>query len=91
MHQLQGLGDEFDIDQSARRIFQIPAIAAGILRRHLLAHVARIGEDLGGVAALAVRRRRISAFDPRRASSGGPATSRARVSAICSQVQLSLA
>ena len=45
--QLQRLGEEFQIDQPARRKFQIPAVLARKLGGELAAHVARIGEQLG--------------------------------------------
>jgi hypothetical protein len=83
MDQLQGLSEEFDIDQSTGRIFQIPAIAPGILRGDLFPHIARVGQDKRAVA--------------RRGQTGGdfgfsgPATTLARVNARCSQVQLSRA
>ena len=43
MDQLPGLGHELDVDQRARRIFEVPDIAAGILRGDFLSHLARVG------------------------------------------------
>ena len=43
--QLQRLGRKLDVDHAAAGIFQIPCIAAGKLRRQLLAHLACIPEQ----------------------------------------------
>ncbi len=60
--QLKRLCREFDIDEAAGCIFQVPSAFAGELRGHLLPHLARIGEDLG-VVGFRDQRRADHGFD----------------------------
>ena len=88
MHELQILRDEFEVDQPARGIFEIPPVALALLLGDRLPHLDDIGGDSAGVA-LRHSTSRITA-STRAANAGGAETTRARVNAMCSQVQASV-
>ena len=83
--QLQILRDEFDIDHAAAAVLDLESGRLAVLLGDARAHVGDVDDQAVGfarpgqhVAHLAVTRS---------ASAAGPATTRARVSAMCSQVQ----
>ena len=87
VNQLEILRDEVDIDHAAGGIFQVPDVVLALLQRDGAAHVRDIAGDAGAVA----RPRQHGANDAfdRARNSGGAEITRARVSAMCSQVQAS--
>ena len=88
MHELQILRDELDVDQPAGDIFEVPALALALLGRDRLAHLDDVAGDHRGVARRGTARRG-STLSTRAANAGEAETTRARVSAMCSQVQAS--
>ena len=90
VNELQILRDEFDIDQPAGGIFQIPAVGVALLVGDGAAHLDHVAGDHARRRAAAAEH--VADRRPRhaRAKSGGAETTRARVSAMCSQVQASL-
>ena len=89
VHELQVLGDELQIDEPAAHLLQVPDVLGALLLGDALAHVAHVGGDLGRDRAASRSAARIAA-STRARSGGGPAMTRARVSAMCSHVQASL-
>ena len=87
MNELQILRDELDIDHAAGGIFQIPDIVLAFFLRDRAAHLGDVAGDDRGIAwprqHLADDR-----LDLGR-NSGDAEITRARVSAMCSQVQAS--
>ena len=85
--QLQILSDEFDVDKPARSELQVPDVAVALFPGDERAHGARFPSDLDRVALAGQRLRTVLAMSAPRLLS--PATKRARVSAMCSQVSAS--
>ena len=88
VNELEILRDEIDIDHAAGGIFQVPDIVLALLQRDGAAHVRDVAGDAGGVA----RPRQHVAddrLDPGAEVAASAEITRARVSAMCSQVQAS--
>ena len=92
MDQRAGLGEQLDVHHPAGPELDLPGVGGGGLVRlgEAAAHVGGVGAHLVGVvrAAEHLGDRR---GDLGRRARAGPATTRARVSAMCSQVQASSA
>ena len=89
VHELQILRDEFDVDQPAGGIFEVPALAVALLLGDRAAHLDHVaGDQLRDRAGARSTSRMTSST--RAANAGEADTTRARVSAMCSQVQASV-
>jgi len=87
VNKLQILGDELDVDQSAGDIFEVPTLAVALLGRDRLAH---FGDVAGGHLRVARPAQHGSdEFFHARRELRRSRHDRARVSAMCSQVQAS--
>ena len=85
--QLQILGDEFDVDQAACDELQVPDVAVALFLGDERAHRPRFLSDLAASRSRVSVSRTVPATSAPRLAS--PATKRARVSAMCSQVSAS--
>ena len=87
--ELQILRDELEIDQPAGGVFEVPALVLALLLRDRLPHLDDVAGDRRRHRAGRHSTARITS-STRAANAGGAETTRARVSAMCSQVQASL-
>ncbi len=85
---LEILRDEFDIDHAAAAMLQFEAGRRAMLLGDARAHVGDVDDEAVGIARPRQQLRAMVAITLS-ASAAGPATGRARVSDICSQVQAS--
>ena len=85
MAQRQVLGDEVDVEQPARQVLEVPGALGRRVLGDAVAHVGDVAQQRVGIARPAERGE--DGARSRSTSSGGPWITRARVSAMCSQVQ----
>ncbi len=85
--QLQVVDQEFEIDQTAALQLDVEHPARRLVRRHLGPHRQHVLLELRRIVRRVQHLARIASNRAR--ASGGPASTRARLSAMCSQVQAS--